>query len=92
MRDLRHVGFRSQAKKASLRKKVICDTQWVMNLEKFIRHSGKNESAWAREHGVQKDAVYRHIAGKRVSYETALRLSAATGGAITVETIYRVGR
>ncbi len=64
----------------------------AMSLEQLIRGAGKNESSWAKEKGVKKDAVYRHIAGKRVSYETALRLSAATDGAIPAEAIYRVGR
>ena len=63
-----------------------------MSLKEFIKKTGKNPCTWAKDNGVQKDAVYRHLAGKRVSYETALLLSNATGGKIKAEAIYRTGR
>ena len=63
-----------------------------MTLAEYLEKIGKRAYPWAQEVGVHHTFVYRHIAGKRVSYETALLLSKATGGKVKAETIYRVGR
>ncbi len=63
-----------------------------MTLREHIDKSGKKPYVWARDNGIHHTFVYRHMSGKPVSYDTALRLSKATGDKVKADAIYRVGR
>ncbi len=58
-----------------------------MKLAKHLEEIGKTPRSWAKEKGLPKDGVYRHLNGKRVDYDTAKRMSEATSGAVAVSEI-----
>ena len=58
-----------------------------MKLKDYIYETRLSPRAWAKLHGISKDAVYRHIKGKRVDYVTAKKISEAAAGAVTISEI-----
>ena len=63
-----------------------------MNLSDYISEMKETPHGWAKKNGIPKDSVYRNIKGKPVDYDTAEKLSQATGGSIPALEIYKTGR
>ncbi len=58
-----------------------------MKFPKYLEETGQTAYAFFTTHDLPKNGVYKASAGRSVDYKTAKRISAATGGVVSISEI-----
>jgi hypothetical protein len=70
-----------------LREEISRCMQSGMTPRQFFDTLDEKPYIWAKTNGISKSVVYNLLAGKRVRWESAKRISEATEGAVTIQEI-----
>lgn len=61
----------------------------MKTLEKYLKENGLKPTPWAIDNKIAPSVISRHINGKNISKDNALKIQKATNGAVTaMELLY----